>query len=85
MITIFNRKELLVTNSMEQQSRVRDLLSENNISYNIKVINLSSGNGYRGFRGSYGINQNLIYEYKIYVHKNDYNKAIKVINNNIEK
>ena len=33
MITVFNRKELIVTMEMNRQAEVRDILSNNNIEY----------------------------------------------------
>ena len=75
MITIFNRKELLITLDMKHQSNVRELLSANGIDYKIKVTNHQNGAiiGSSIARGvSLGTNQNCVYEYKIYVHKKDY-------------
>ena len=39
MITVFNRKELIVTMEMNRQAEVRDILSNNNIEYIIKTVN----------------------------------------------
>ena len=36
MITIFNRKELIVTTEMNRQAQVRDILSQNGIDYTVK-------------------------------------------------
>ncbi len=83
MITIFNRKELLITMDMSCQSRVREVLSAKGIDYTIKVTNLQSASivGNRRSRyGSFGINQDYSYEYKIYVHRKDYEYALKLIN-----
>ena len=82
MITIFNRKELLVTMDMNKQANVRDILSSNGIPYEIKTTNLQSSQAVgsrRGRYGSFGVNQKFSYEYKIYVHKNDYDKAVGLI------
>ncbi len=82
MITIFNRKELLITMDMSRQSNVRDILSANGIDYIIKVTNLQSASAVgnmRGRFGSFGINQDYSYEYKIYVHRKDYDYALKLI------
>ena len=65
MITIFNRKELIVTTEMNRQAQVRDILSQNGIDYTVKTTNLQAapivGNS-RGRVGSFGINQNYSYE-----------------------
>lgn len=82
MITVFNRKELIVTMEMNRQAEVRDILSKNNIEYIINTVNLQAapilGNR-RAQTGSFGINQDYSYEYKIYVHKKDYEKAAQLI------
>jgi len=82
MITIFNRKELFITMDMSRQSNVRDILSANGVEYTVKVTNLQSASGIgssRGRVGNFGINQNYSYEYKIYVHKKDYDNALRLI------
>lgn len=82
MITIFTRKELLITADMKRQSAVRDILSVNGIDYTVKTINRQNAavvGSSRARVGSLGINQNFAYEYKIYVHKKDYDKALRVI------
>ena len=82
MITIFNRKELLATTDMKRQGDVRDILSANGIKYKVKVINLQGASLFGSNRarfGSFGINQNYSYMYKIYVYKKDYGKALRLI------
>lgn len=82
MITIFNRKELFITMDMNRQSNVRDILSANGVEYTVKVTNLQSASvidSSRGKVGNFGINQNYSYEYKIYVHKKDYDNALRLI------
>ena len=82
MITIFNRKEVLITFDMKRQYEVRDILVANDIDYTIKVTNLLSPSSFGSSRartGSFGVNQNSSYEYKIYVHKKDYDYALKLI------
>ena len=83
MITIFNRKELIITMNMKRQSEVRDILFQNGIDYIVKTINPETapilGNR-RAHTGSFGINANYSYEYKIYVHKKDFEKAVSVVN-----
>lgn len=83
MLTIFNRRELLTTFSMEEQSRVRDILSQNHIEYRIKTVNPSAraafGGGDRVRTGSFGVNADCAYQYSIYVHRNDYAWARSLI------
>ena len=82
MITIFTRKELLITFDVKRQSDVRDILSANGVKYTVKVTNRQNApvvSSSRARTGSFGINTNLSYEYKIYVHKNDYDNAMRLI------
>ncbi len=82
MITIFTRKELLVTFDMKRQGDVRDILSANGINYTVKVTNRHNAalfGSSRGRVGSFGMNQDFAYEYKIYVHKKDYDNALRLI------
>ena len=78
MITIFNRHELLVTLDMNRQAEIRDILASNNIKYVIKTINLQHTHlaGNRRIRtGNIGIQEEYSYEYRIFVHKRDYEKT----------
>ncbi len=84
MITIFNRKELITTFSIEKQSEVRDILSANHIEYHVKTINRSSpspmATGARARMGTYGQSMSSMYEYVIYVKKQDFEQAVFLIN-----
>lgn len=80
MITIFNRKELAITFSMEHQATIRNILVANNIGYFVRVVN--HGNSTRARTGSFGENMKFAYEYIIYVRRNDYDKAVACINRN---
>ena len=37
MITVFNRKELIITMEMNRQAKVRDILSQNGVGYTVKT------------------------------------------------
>ncbi len=69
MITVFNRKELIITMEMKRQAEMRDILSQNGIAYTVKTTNLQAAENTRGRGGSFGINPDYSYEYKIYVQK----------------
>ena len=71
MIHLFNRKELLLTASMEQQARVRDVLASNGIPYRVRV----KSNMSRSRTVIPGMRMDLMYQYYIYVKKADYEKA----------
>ena len=79
MLTVFNRRELLTTCSMEEQSRVRDILAQNGIDYRIKTVNPTAraafGASGRSRTGSFGVNLDCAYQYYIYVHKKDFARA----------
>lgn len=62
MITIFNRKQLIITYDMNIQAKIRDTLVANNVDYIINPIMFSA----RMYTSA---------EYKIYVHKKDYEQA----------
>ncbi len=83
MITILNRKELIVTFSMERQAEIREILASKNVEYYVKVVNRKSpspmAGGSRGRTGTFGENLNLAYEYIIYVKKSDYDQAAYLI------
>lgn len=77
MITLWNRKEVLITYDMQKQSQVRALLQEQGIDYTIKT---HSRENMRGHRGKVFQNPMQGCEYKIYVHKDDYEQAVRLIN-----
>ena len=82
MITIFNRKELLVTSDMKRQGEVRDLLMANGIKYHVRVTNRQTSallDSSRARVGSFGMNTDSAYVYKIYVHKKDHQEALSRI------
>ena len=82
MITIFTRKELLITFDVKHQNHIRDILSANGIKYAVKVTNRQNAailGSSRARTGSFGVNTDMSYEYKIYVHKKDYDNAMRLI------
>ncbi len=85
MIMIFNRKEVYCGFSMEECSEIRDTLSVNQIKYIYKCIS-NKGSAYfssnRSVMGSLGEDVKYAYLYYVYVHKDDYELASHVINQN---
>ena len=77
MLHWFNRKELVLTFSMEEQARIRSILGVNGVAYYTKVVNHSSqGFGSRRtLMGTFGENQAFANQYIIYVHRKDYELA----------
>ena len=78
MITIFNRKEVFITFNMNEMTRIKNLLNDKKIEPSIKVFGRDFWR--RGRTGSFGIDQSCNYEYKFYVKRNDYDSAIRYIN-----
>lgn len=76
MITIFNRKEVCTTYSMQEQSEIRSLLAQQGIKYSIKTINRKSPSP---MTGSFGEDLSKMYEYIFYVHKDDIKKAKHIV------
>ncbi len=81
MITILNRKEICVTYDSKRQAEVRDILAGNGIDYQIKTINRNSPSILSSHRVAvWGVDSSMDYLYKIYVHKEDYERAYALIN-----
>lgn len=79
MITILNRKEVCVTFDMARQAEVRDILQGAGIDYRVKVINRTSTASVRASMGSSSREIEMDYEYRIFVHKDDYEEALHLI------
>ncbi len=82
MITVFNRKEICVCQSVERFNEIRKILMENNIKYTYRVIDRNSSNvvgSQRGRTGTFGQNMNTSKTYYIYVHKKDYGDAMRLV------
>lgn len=80
MITVFNRENVYVGIDMLTCAEVRETLAQNKIDYTYKVRNRlgswsSGGGSVRGRTGSMGMSSDRMYEYEVYVHKKDYEKA----------
>jgi hypothetical protein len=65
MITLFNRKELIITNSIEHIAKIRYALEANGVDYKIGTSNI----------GNYMGNSHSLYNNYIYVRKKDYEQA----------
>lgn len=78
MIHLFNRKELLLTTSMERQTKVRDLLAANGIDCRVRVKS-NTGGVSRSRAVLPGTRMEMMYQYYIYVKKEDYEKAKHLI------
>lgn len=74
MIHLFNRQELLLTSSQEQQAKIRDILAANGIECYTKTKSSVGGFG-RSRTVMPGMRTEHLYQYYIYVKKDDYKKA----------
>ncbi|MEA4970679.1 MAG: hypothetical protein VB051_09160 [Candidatus Pelethousia sp.] len=72
MINIFNRREVCLTRSMDEQARVRSLLNGLGIETHTISGNLNRAGRHHGIPG---IDLESAYEYYVYVHKKDYDRA----------
>ncbi|MCI9354630.1 MAG: hypothetical protein HFE58_07490 [Firmicutes bacterium] len=70
MLTILNRKELCITFSLQQQSKIRASLTKNHIPYTVNEITPSAPG-----LGVVDLEKECISQYIIYVHKDDFEKA----------
>lgn len=84
MITIFNRKELFSTYDIKIQAQIREVLAQNRVDYRIKIINRESLfplSPAAQRLGRAGQKTNFAQEYKIYVHKDEAEKAAFFLRN----
>lgn len=82
MITILDRKELINTMDFNRRSDICCTLASNGVAYTTKTTNPQTSplfGSTRSRTGSFGINPDLSYEYKIYVSRNDYERALRMI------
>ncbi len=80
MITIFNREEILSTFSMEQKTLAVNLLEEKNVRSRVIVHNRSKeGMGSRNRIGTFGQRLDMMYEYQIFVYRNDAELAKEIL------
>lgn len=76
MITIFNRREVGITRSLDEESRICNTLQDHNVKY---IVRTNSSTNPGRYHGIIGINSNFAYEYRIYVERKDYLEAKKIL------
>ena len=79
MITLFNRKLLTVAYSMQQMVRLREALSDAGIESTVRTPGLGATADRRARTGSFGVPEDRMYQYNIYVHKDEHGKALRAI------
>ena len=75
-ITIWNRKEVYLTRDLNSMNAVHDILSKHGIDYITRtnsITNLGRHHGTPNIKADYA------YEYRIYVHKHDYEFVKKLL------
>ena len=83
MMTPFNRAELLITYDLNRFNQVRYALEAAGLDYQYKTKDLASpsvleglfGGSSRGRTGTFGMNNEARVEYKLYVRKNELDRA----------
>ena len=73
MLTVFNRRELITIADTAMYMGIKQCLTEQNISNQTKFI---SGGGMSHRGSAHGYHQPL---YRIYVHRDDYDRAMAAI------
>lgn len=84
MILLWNRKEVYHGFSMPEFIRIKELLIIKGITYDLKIVNRNTASVFdtsRNRLGSLGVNDQYSNEYYIFVHKNDCDEAVYIINN----
>ncbi len=69
MITVFNRKEILVTRDLSELKKCTDELCAKGIEYKVVTNSLGSPDRYHGLPG---VKTENAYEYKVFVNKKVY-------------
>ena len=81
---LFNMESVYIGYSLQELSKVRDILKREGIKYSYKVVNNSGQWSRLGTRrsrfGSFGMNMNYEKQYAVYVHKKDLEKAKNLVN-----
>lgn len=75
MLTVFNRRELLITDSLDEQAHIRDQFAAAGIKYRLatrSAFDRSLWTSSRSRYGTVGMNMDCAYEYVFYVHRKDY-------------
>ena len=79
MITIFNRREVLLTREAAAYDDARSRLQAAGIAYQTRCRDMLRGRGGRNSRSNFGLNQEFLYEYTIYVHREDVERAKHIL------
>ena len=78
MLTILNRKELITIASQRKFFRIREALANAGIASHIRTHGIMGAAANRS-RGMPGLNHDAAYTYTVYVHREDYHRAVEAI------
>ena len=78
MLTIFNRKELITVSSMQKLFRIREALANAGIASQTRTHGILGAAANRS-RGMPGLNHDAAYTYTVYVHREDYHRAVEAM------
>ena len=78
MISFFNRAELITVFTMEKLMAVREALANAGIASTVKTRGAARGLD-RSRTGSFGLRQEVLYTYTIYVRKEDLDRGRQAI------
>ncbi len=78
-INLFTRREVISTYDSAFLNRATGALSAAGIDYSIRTNSLMNPDRQRG---APGIRQEYSYQYRLYVHKSDYDRAVYAIREN---
>ena len=77
MLTIFNRRELITVWSLDDLFRIKNALYDAGISCSSTMV--GQGGAYRERQRFSCISGKFAEQYRVYVHKNDYDRALATI------
>ncbi len=81
---LFNKEDVYIGYSLEELTKIREILDKESIRYNYKVLNHSgqwlAGGTTRGKFGSYGMDMNYEKQYVVSVNKIDSELAKYLVN-----
>ena len=75
MITVFNRQEILLTREQTEYDDARAKLRDAGIDFEARCRDMLRGRGSRYGRSAIGLKQDYLYEYVIYVRREDAERA----------
>ena len=74
MISLFNRRELITVLTQEKLMAVQEALAAAGIVFTVKVRGIARGAG-RARTGGFGLRQEAMYTYTVFVRKEDYDRG----------